>query len=213
MKRHIPLKLKVCGMRDALNIKAVAALKPDFMGFIFYDQSPRFVGEQFDPALLQELPDEIAKVGVFVNEEFGEVLGKVKRYKLNYVQLHGSESPDYCSRMADHVKVIRTFGIGKATEFEEVETYASFCSYLLFDTKTKDHGGSGRKFDWNLLQRYKGNTPFFISGGIDLASVNALLDMQSSSPALSAIDVNSRFETLPGLKDLQLLKQLKQNLR
>lgn len=206
------MKLKVCGMRDPGNIKAIAALKPDFMGFIFYPGSPRYVSDDAGLSVLHALPEEIARVGVFVNEEAGIVREKVKRYGLNYAQLHGTETVSYCKELSKHVSLIRAFGIDARFRFDEVKAYASCCRYFLFDTKTEQHGGSGRSFDWELLKAYSGTTPFFVSGGIDNEKAAQLSELKSGLPMLEGIDVNSRYESEPGIKNKALLIELKQML-
>jgi phosphoribosylanthranilate isomerase len=201
------MKLKICGMKYASNINEVAALKPDFMGFIFYPASARFVGSNFDPQLLKSLPEDIKKTGVFVNAALADILVVINAYKLDYVQLHGNESPVQCKALNRHAKVIKAFGIHPGFDFNQTEAYEDSCEYLLFDTQSQTHGGTGKSFDYALLQNYRGKVQFFLSGGIGLEEI-AGLD-QIVHPMLAGIDVNSRFETAPGMKDIQALGKIK----
>lgn len=207
------MKLKVCGMRDADNIREVAKLSPDFMGFIFYPKSKRYVGEDF---VMPEIPAGIKKVGVFVNESVENILAKASKYKLDLVQLHGDESPALTTKVWEtfvlgptRAKVIKAFGIDEQFDFLVLNEYETCCDFFLFDTKTKEYGGSGKKFDAGLLKKYNLDKPFFISGGLDLAVTPHLL---SHVPRPFALDINSKFETEPGLKDISKLKSLKNEL-
>ena len=210
-------------MRDSENISSLLALKPDFIGFIFYEKSKRFVTEF--PKV--EIPSEIKKVGVFVNAKPDEVLKKVIDYQLDYVQLHGNETPEYCEHLqqsfpmhigiasASHnVGIIKAFSIADDFDFGRTVPYQDCCDYLLFDTKGKDYGGTGLKFNWELIKKYKGNTPYFLSGGIGLKDKNELMSFSRAPEAnfCVAVDVNSRFETSPGIKNIEKLNEFKFNL-
>lgn len=211
------MKLKICGMRDADNIREVAKLSPDFMGFIFYPMSKRYVGEDF---VMPEISSDIKRVGVFVNEPLEKVLEKVKKYKLDLVQLHGDESAEYCAelfhpdsyrdKLWKSCELIKAFGIDEHFDFSVLNEYENYCDYFLFDTKAKEYGGSGRSFDFGLLKKYGSSKPFFISGGLDLAVIPRLM---SQVPRPFSIDVNSKFETEPGLKDINKLSLLITNMR
>lgn len=191
-------------MRDSNNIKELAKLNPDFIGLIFYPKSKRFVEEENANHILSSIPDEIKKVGVFVNEVQEEVVRKVSLFKLTLVQLHGNESAAYCASFKKHgIPIIKAFGVNEEFNFESVEAYEGKCDYFLFDTKTSQHGGSGKKYNWDLLNNYMGNTPFFLSGGIEGKDAKQILAL--SHPALHAVDVNSGFETAPGLKNIDQL--------
>lgn len=210
--------IKTCGLREPENIKAISALRVDWIGLIFYPKSPRFIGEQADlKTFLQETKEEGSpkRVGVFVNAEFKELLEAVQDYELDYVQLHGGESAVYCATLQQLWKdssirkagIIRAFRVSRAFDFGITVDYEPYCDYFLFDTKGQEYGGTGHKFDWDILDRYTGKTPFLLSGGIgpeDAASVKSV-----SHPALVGIDLNSKFEIEPGLKDVpQLAKFL-----
>jgi len=203
------IKLKICGMRDAVNIQRVGELRPDYMGFIFYPKSPRFVGDYFQ--LPSAFPLDIQKVGVFVNESPAVILDKVKSRLLDFVQLHGDESVEMCDTLKQRgARIIKVFSVDEHFDFSATKPYQSVADYLLFDTKGKYYGGNAKKFDWQILSRYNQKVPFFLSGGIsaeDIANVNALKDMN-----LHAIDVNSGVEVKPGTKDLDRIRQLQSNL-
>jgi phosphoribosylanthranilate isomerase len=197
------MKLKVCGLRDSENIKQVAALQPDYMGFIFYERSKRYIGNDF---IMPFIPSEVKKVGVFVNADPDYVISKIEKYKLDYVQLHGDESAEYCASISNHAKVIKAFGVDDNFNFKIVEPYKKQCDYFLFDTKTADYGGSGKHFNWNVLEKYDNQIPFFLSGGIGLEEIEKL---RIKNLNIYAVDVNSKFELAPGIKDIERLKKLK----
>ncbi len=201
------LKIKVCGMRDPANIADVSALEPDYLGFIFFPGSPRYVGP--DPeALFSQIPTDpgIVRTGVFVDESPEVILDYAFRFHLRAVQLHGSESPAASSELlAAGLEVIKAFGIGDTFDFRRLEPYRDACSSFLFDTKTSGYGGSGRTFDWNVVDHYTGDKPFFLSGGLRPENIGRIPEI--SSKALYGADLNSRFETRPGFKDIGRLKQ------
>lgn len=187
-------------MREAENIREVEGLGVDMMGFIFYPKSPRFVYE-----LPHYMPTQAHRIGVFVNEEKQIVRTYADRYDLDYVQLHGQESPEYCrSLKANGIKLIKTFSIARSKDLQGIEAYEGICDYVLFDTKCEQYGGSGNQFDWELLNGYRGDTPFLLSGGIHTFSAPALNAFQH--PRLAGFDINSRFELRPGLKDVARIK-------
>lgn len=201
------LKLKVCGMKYAANIAAVASLQPDYLGFIFYEPSPRFISD-VSAELIKYIPEEIKTVGVFVNEDLEEVKKKVQLHQLKAVQLHGSETPEYAKELKNNfngLEVIKAFGINEDFDFGILELYTSVVDFFLFDTKTKAHGGSGQTFNWKILEAYKLDKPFFLSGGIDLEHVEEIIKI--ADPHLRALDINSRFEVEPGVKDVEKIKQ------
>jgi phosphoribosylanthranilate isomerase len=204
--------IKICGMRDSANIQEVAALKPDLMGFIFYPKSKRYVGEGFNPELVRNLMPEIQTAGVFVNVERESMLCIAKKYRFDFVQLHGNESPGYCKEAQEEgFKVLKAFGVDNAFDWDALQPYQRFCDYFLFDTSTEGYGGSGQKFDWEMLSQYKLKHPFFLSGGI--APGDALPIKNLNNPYLAGIDINSKFEIEPGMKDIGLLKGFLKNIR
>ena len=200
------LKIKVCGMKHAANIAAVAELQPDYLGFIFYQKSPRFISE-VSAELLKYVPPTIKTVGVFVNEDLNVVKQHIIKYNLKAVQLHGNEVATYCQELkSTGVEVIKAFGIDENFDFAILKPYFNAVDYFLFDTQTPVHGGSGKLFDWKLLANYKFDKPYFLSGGIDLQHITDINKIKD--PWLYAIDVNSKFELEPGLKDVERLKEL-----
>jgi phosphoribosylanthranilate isomerase len=198
--------IKICGMRDSDNIIAAAELKPDLMGFIFYRKSPRYAGDVLDPELLAGLPPAILKTGVFVNATFNEIIATAKKYSLNAVQLHGDEPPELCSRIKDAgISVIKAFSADEEKGFSISSGYLSSADYFLFDTMTSRWGGSGRKFNWELLEKYDKGHPFILSGGISPGDEESIMEIRN--PSFSGVDLNSRFEIRPGLKDIKKLKE------
>jgi phosphoribosylanthranilate isomerase len=206
-------KVKVCGMRDRQNIIEILAAGPDFMGFIFYQHSMRYVGNELDNNILQTFPPAVRKVGVFVNEKSGNILEICRSLELDLVQLHGDESPEYCKGLHSFgIKIIKAFGIMPGFDFKTLDGYRQWCHYFLFDTRTIHYGGSSEKFNWELIEAYNGEIPFFLSGGIGPDDLQAIRSI--SNQAFYAIDINSRFETAPGIKDAlkvnRFIKEIKQ---
>jgi phosphoribosylanthranilate isomerase len=194
-------------MRQPDNIAALCQLPIDMLGLIFYPPSPRYAGGLAASSLQQAAPARIRRVGVFVDEPEGSILGRVGEYGLHAVQLHGAEPPSLCRRLsAQGVEVIKAFGVAEEKDMEACLPYVGACSYFLFDTKTPQHGGSGQRFGWQLLSRYAAPTPFFLSGGLDEAGAEAALQLRI--PQLYALDLNSGFELAPGLKDVGRLERL-----
>jgi phosphoribosylanthranilate isomerase len=206
------MKLKVCGMRDANNLQEVAALNPDFIGFIFYDQSPRFVGDELDETLVKSLPRSIRKVGVFVNASPDYILRMVKKYDFQYVQLHGTETPEFCRSMRNRgINIIKAFRIDDSFNFSMLNNFKAQCDFFLFDAKGDQPGGNGVTFDWTILNRYDNEKPFFISGGIGLDNVDQVNMLKGFK--LYGVDVNSQVETAPGVKDVAKVKEILSYLR
>ena len=198
------------------NMTQVAALQPDYLGFIFYDKSARF----FDD-VIPELSENIKKVGVFVDAEIDEIIEKVNVYNLQLVQLHGNESPTFCkvlgaelTSVAHPTEIIKVFSIKDEFNFEELEPYEVVCNYYLFDTKGKLPGGNGYTFNWKVLENYSSTKPYFLSGGIGLNELDKVKSFlqNDESKYCHAIDVNSRFEIEAGLKDIELIKEFKNKL-
>ena len=201
------MKVKICGLREAANILAVANFQPDLLGFIFYDRSPRFVADNLSPDVLRGLPATIAKVGVFVDAPLPELLATATRYGLDYAQLHGHETPAYCRAVrAQGLQVIKAFSIADSFDFSNLTAYEPVCDLFLFDTKGAHRGGNGRTFDWRVLAHYHGPTPFLLSGGLGPANAAELLRFHH--PRLAGYDFNSLLETAPGLKDVEATGQL-----
>lgn len=201
------MNIKVCGLRDAENLKEVTALNPDFVGFIFYDQSPRFVGEELDVDMVRALPRSIRKVGVFVNASPESIIRNVKKYDLQYVQLHGTETPDFCKSLKMRgVNVIKAFRVDELFNFSMLNNYKNQCDFFLFDAKGDQLGGNGFAFDWSLLNKYDNDKPFFISGGIGLDNIADIEQIRHLK--LYGVDVNSLVEVSPGVKDVAKVREL-----
>lgn len=205
------MKIKVCGMRDPANIREVVKFKPDLLGFIFYPRSKRYLGSP-DPAVFREIPYGIRKVGVYVNETVESIKQMVADLGLDMVQLHGNETPDDCRNIArSGISVIKAFGISGSINNERLREYSGSCEYFLFDTGSAAFGGTGQKFDWHVLEEYKLTKPFFLSGGIGPEDLPSILDLDH--PDLAGIDINSRFETEPGIKDAAKVRDFVQSIR
>jgi len=202
-------QLKICGMREPANIAQAVALQPAYMGFLMYPGSKRFIAD-LDAVTISTIPADIKTTGVFVNEELEAVKKAIDLYHFKAVQLHGNESPDYCMALQGKAEVIKAFGIDDTFDFSTLEAYGDVVDYFLFDTQTPEHGGSGKAFNWRLLENYTLQKPYFLSGGIGLTNAPELLKI--SDERFYAIDVNSRFEQSPGLKDIALLTQFKKIL-
>ncbi|MEI7828177.1 MAG: phosphoribosylanthranilate isomerase [Prolixibacteraceae bacterium] len=207
--------VKVCGLRDPENIRQVAAIPGvDLIGLIFYPPSTRYVDSEATADALAPIAN-VKAVGVFVNEQPEVVIQKAFQYHLSYIQLHGSEKPEYLSNLRTFlpfsIKLIKAFSIKTEEDLLQTSGYKAHCEYLLFDTPTSGYGGSGRTFDWNILQYYTGSTPFILSGGIGPDSHESLLHFHHH--LWVGIDLNSRFETAPAVKDVELLSGFIQNIK
>ncbi|MDO5607585.1 MAG: phosphoribosylanthranilate isomerase [Capnocytophaga sp.] len=192
-------------MKSAGNIRAVAGLQPDYMGFIFYEKSARYLTDT-----IPDIPSEIRKVGVFVNATSLEINKKISDYPLSAIQLHGNETPEFCQELKQNhpsIEIIKAFSVGKSFDFSILAQYGTIVDYFLFDTKGANPGGNGFTFDWQLLQEYPYSIPFFLSGGIGVEHADAIRQLSESGLPLYAIDINSRFETQPGIKNIPLLNE------
>ncbi len=199
------IRVKVCGMTDPLNVRQISEVKPDFLGFIFYPGSKRYVGENPDPGLFRNIPSGIGKTGVFADESNRRIREMASMAGLAVVQLHGKESVESCSELkASGLIVIKVFKISQDFSFSILMQYTTGCDYFLFDTKSDIAGGSGKKFDWQRLEDYKINKPFFLSGGIDPSDSMIIRSLRNKG--LYAVDINSRFEISPGVKDVEKVK-------
>jgi phosphoribosylanthranilate isomerase len=192
-------KLKICGMKYPDNIVEVSQLLPDYLGFIFYEKSSRF----FDGEI-PEIPKSIKKVGVFVDATLEEIISKIKKYDLNVVQLHGNETPEFCKNIKqENIEIIKVFSVNDDFDFEVVKPFGAVSDYFLFDTKGKLPGGNGITFNWQILEKYNSIKPFFLSGGIGIEDIEKIKQMNLP---IYAIDVNSKFEIEPGLKNINLVR-------
>ena len=199
------MKLKVCGMQETENIAALASLQPDYMGFIFWEPSKRYC-----TTVPTDIPKHIKKVGVFVDETTKQIKEKVKLFGLDAVQLHGDESPLQCAALLNLCKVIKAFRIGPDFDFKTLTPYQDHCTYFLFDTQGPLPGGNGTAFDWKLLAGYTLDTPFFLSGGIGLGHVEAIAEIRKRNLPIHALDINSQFESKPGVKKIEKIEKFKQ---
>lgn len=212
------LKIKVCGMKYSKNIQKLMELNPDFMGFIFHPQSPRFVGHLL--AELQEVLYTIRKkeearrrktimTGVFVDEPIQKIKEHVQCLSLDAVQLHGQETPQTCSSLRQNgVKVIKAFGISEQFNWSGLKDYQDTIDYILFDTRIGNKmGGTGQRFDWGLLDFYKLNVPYFLSGGISEMDIPSILERKAMDDRLFGVDLNSKYELSPGSKDIRNLEK------
>ncbi|GHC60396.1 phosphoribosylanthranilate isomerase [Ulvibacter litoralis] len=201
------LKLKICGIKH--NVAEVANLQPDYLGFIFYEGSPRNFTAQ-----LPELSSKLKKVGVFVNASEAFISEKIKTYQLDVIQLHGEETPEFCKtiKAENNVQVWKVFSVKDAFDFSILTAYEPYADKFLFDTKGKEKGGNGYTFDWTILKDYPSKIPFILSGGIGLEQLDALKEIQKTELPIYAIDVNSKFESQPGLKNIHDLKKFKNEL-
>lgn len=194
-------------MRDAENIHKVAQTGPDIMGFIFYPDSRRHLPPERAGKVMEMVPEGIEKAGVFVNSTLNAVLKIGNALELDYLQLHGDESPEMCIELKKSgFRVVKVFGVDEFFDFTTLNSYRGAADYFLFDTKSPEHGGTGRVFKWEILNNYDGEIPFFLSGGIGLEHLDLLDEVKAKN--LYALDVNSRFELSPGVKDLQRVKEL-----
>lgn len=193
------MKLKICGMKYPENILEVSQLLPDYMGFIFWEKSARF----FD-GKMPNLPESVQKVGVFVDATLEEIVSKIKKYNLDLIQLHGNETVEFCKNLKKlGAKIIKVFSVNDDFDFDILKKYEAVCDYFLFDTKGKLPGGNGIVFNWELLEKYNSTKPFFLSGGIGLEDLEKI---KKINLPIHAIDVNSKFEIEPGLKNIELCR-------
>jgi phosphoribosylanthranilate isomerase len=201
------MKLKICGMKHPENILEVGSLLPDYMGFIFWEKSTRY----FD-GTIPELPKSIKKTGVFVNATLEEILEKKEKYKLQAIQLHGHESIEFClelkTKLGTTIEIIKVFSADENFDFSVLEPFESVCDYFLFDTKGKLPGGNGTTFDWKILEKYPSVKPFFLSGGIGIDELDAIKEISKTNLPIYAIDINSKFEIEPGLKNIELCRNV-----
>ncbi len=202
------LKIKVCGMTQAVQIAALSKTAADFIGFIFYKKSKRYVATEIEVADVKQ-----QTVGVFVDASIAEIELELKKVKgISILQLHGKETVEQCAELRKRYKIIKAFGVNQQTNINAItEPYLNDVDYFLFDTQTDQHGGSGRKFDWKVLEKYTWGKPFFLSGGIGIEDVEYIKQLKIDW--LFAIDINSRFEVAPGVKDINTLERFINSLK
>jgi len=206
------LKIKVCGMREKNNISQLCALNPDYLGFIFYPKSKRFAGYKINEEILNIIPKNIKKTGVFVDEEPEKLKKIIRVNQLDVAQLHGNETPEYCEKTKKlNIGIIKTFSVGNDFDFKKINDYKDFCDYFLFDTQTTGFGGSGKKFNWEILKKYDNVKTVFLSGGISPEDTDNIKKLNWLH--IHALDINSKFEIQPGLKDINKVKQFIKAMR
>lgn len=204
------IKLKVCGMKDGENIQKITSLNPDYMGFIFYPSSPRYVGESF--RLTDSFSPEITPVGVFVNETTEIIKTVASQVGLKMIQLHGRESADQCRELkSEGYQVVKVFSVDNNFDFMMTKPYKKAVNYFLFDTKGKYFGGNSETFDWDLLKRYDQHIPFFLSGGLSPENVDKVSKLKGMN--VHALDINSGVEVSPGIKDYNKVKEVMEKLQ
>lgn len=208
------MKIKVCGNTDLNQLRKLDELDIDYAGMIFYPQSPRYVLKKLSGKEVKDLDLSLTKVGVFVNASEEEIMQQIEDFGLDLVQLHGDETASFCNRISDHIKVMKAFRISDLETNIDwlVKEYDEVCDYYLFDKGNAGlYGGTGEKFNWNLLEKANIGKPFFLSGGISAEDVAALKKFHH--PFFYGVDVNSRFETEPGIKDIKLIKEFVNELK
>jgi phosphoribosylanthranilate isomerase len=209
------MNIKVCGLTQLKQIQQLDALNVAFAGLIFHKDSPRYVVDKIVKDELKDADFDLKKVGVFVNANYDEIMQMIDDYGLDVVQLHGDETPELCEELSEEVEVIKAFSINdKITSIDDmIVDYDDVCDYYLFDTASKNGkvGGTGEKFDWKLVKKSKIEKPFFLSGGISLDDLELIKSFKH--PDYFGVDVNSRFEKSPGIKDMALLLQLRQGIK
>lgn len=208
------MKIKVCGINDLEQLIELNKLKIDYTGMIFYAASQRSMLHHLEGKKIKELNLPVQKVGVFVNDPVEEVLRQVSEYGLDLVQLHGDETAVYCNQISDHVKLIKAFRVGETqTEIDRmVKEFEEVCDYYLFDKGSMGiYGGTGKKFNWEVLKNAEINKPFFLSGGIEYEDIEALEHFHH--PFFYGIDINSRFEISPGIKDMKKVEAFVNEIR
>lgn len=208
------MNIKVCGITQLKQVQQLEGLNIDFAGFIFDKNSPRYVVGKLDGKEIKNADYDLKKVGVFVNPSYSDILDAIEEFGLDVVQLHGEETPEFCSDLNEDVEVIKVFHVDADTKSidELVAPFDEACDYYLFDTKTAAaKGGTGKQFDWSILEKSKIEKPFFLSGGIgvtDLARIKAF-----KHPDFYGVDINSKVETEPGVKDMSLVLQFKVGMK
>ena len=208
------MNIKVCGITQLKQLQQLDGLDIDFAGLIFYKDSSRYVGDKIAKEDLKNSDFDLKKVGVFVNADYDEIMQVVEDYGLDVVQLHGDESPDLCEELSEEVEVIKAFKVGdsKMSIDEMVADYDEVCDYYLFDTASSEvEGGTGKQFDWKILSKAKIEKPFFLSGGIGVDDVKKVKAFKH--PDYYAVDINSKVEKEPGVKDMGSVLQFRQGLK
>jgi phosphoribosylanthranilate isomerase len=203
------MKIKICGMKFKDNMHDIEMLHPDYMGFIFYPLSKRCMTGTLKPENLQCI--NARKTGVFVDQTKEEIEAAIIAFKLDLIQLHGQETPKFCSYFSDRINVIKAFSVDSNFNFNETKKYSEVCTHFLFDTKGKSKGGNGVAFDWEILNTYNQDIPFFLSGGIGLQNIEKAINLKNLN--IYGLDINSKVEDIPGYKNVEQVKQIINYLR
>ena len=200
------MELKVCGITTSEDIMELIPMNVSRLGFIFYHMSKRYVYAKLIEDGLKAIPKHIKKTGVFVNAETAEIEQIIDQYLLDSIQLHGDESPEFCNHFRTKAEVIKTISIKDKSSFETAKLYQNACDLFLFDTQSENYGGTGKTFEWQWLEEFTLDKPFFLSGGISLENFEEIKKIKHEK--LIGIDINSKFEIRPGIKDIEKIKQL-----
>jgi len=209
-------RIKVCGMTQPDQVNALDEMGVDLAGFIFYQKSPRYIGNKLTAEKMKKIGGRIAKVGVFVNMPYDELMKTVENYRLDMVQLHGDETPRFCEIVSNYVSVIKAFRLSDNDPIDWIiKSYDDACDMYMFDTLGAGYGGTGKKFDWNVLKPALIPKLFFLSGGIEPGDEKKLKEFAAEPVAkkLFAVDINSRFETSAGVKDMEKVRTMVKGLR
>lgn len=210
------VRIKVCGVTFPAQLEELDEMGVDLAGFIFYSKSPRYMVNKIPADYLRKFRGRIAKVGVFVNMPYEELMRTVEDYRLDMVQLHGDEIPRYCEQVSNYITVVKAFRLSENDPIEWMaKPYDEACDMYMFDTLGAGYGGTGKKFDWNVLKNITINKLFFLSGGIEPADVEKLKAFAKEEIAkkIFAVDINSKFETSPGVKDIEKVREFVEELR
>ncbi|MGZ8559685.1 MAG: phosphoribosylanthranilate isomerase [Chitinophagaceae bacterium] len=210
------LRIKVCGMTLPEQVNALDEMGVDFAGFIFYPKSPRYMVNKISPEKMKKIKGHIAKVGVFVNEPYDQMMKTVEDYRLDMVQLHGDETPFYCEKVSNYVTVVKAFRLSDNDPIDWiVRPYHDSTDMFMFDTMGAGYGGTGKKFDWNVLKNISLDKLFFLSGGLEPGDEEKLkaFTLEPVAQKLFSIDINSRFELGAGVKDMKKVKAFVEKLK
>ena len=209
------MKIKVCGNTLPQQVNALDDLGITFAGFIFYPKSPRYMAMKIDAEKIRQIKGKIIKVGVFVNPTYEELMKTVDDYRLDMVQLHGDETPKFCDKIADYISVIKAFRLSDDDSLPHMtQSYTEVCDFFMFDTLGAGYGGTGKKFDWNMLEKSPPVKPYFLSGGIESGDEQKLSEFITTAAGekLFAVDINTKFEIGPGVKDVNSIRKFAENL-
>lgn len=210
------MRIKVCGMTDLQQMHQLGTLGVEFAGMIFYPRSPRFILRHLNGEQVKRARLKVYKVGVFVNAAYDEIINHVENFGLDMVQLHGDETPRFCEKVSNYIQTIKAFRIGEDENIAwKIKDYRDSCDMYLFDTMGAGYGGTGKKFNWDMLRGQQFEKPFFLSGGISPDDVESIRSFCNDPVCnnLFALDVNSKFEVSPGVKNMELVRNFVEAIR